>query len=100
MASHARYIDTRFCPRRVNIGHMESSTRYVEFRNRTCSAYGESSMSNLDDEEFDDVLRVWMDERPHLGLGNDSLLGGIDVSCIYRAYGVRFRALDVGGSCP
>ena len=57
-------------------------------------------MSNLDDEEFDDVLRVWMDERPHLGLGNDSLLGGIDVSCIYRAYDVRFRALDVGGSCP
>ena len=52
------------------------------------------------DEEFDDVLRVWMDERPHLGLGNDSLLGGIDVSCIYRAYDVRFRALDVGGSCP
>ena len=32
-ASHARYIDPRLCPRRVNIGHVASSTRYLEFRN-------------------------------------------------------------------
>ena len=47
-ASHARYIDPRLCPRRVNIGHVASSTRYLEFRNTKCSDFGESSMSNLD----------------------------------------------------
>ena len=47
-ASHARYIDPRLCPRRVNIGHVASSTRYLEFRNTKCNDFGESSMSNLD----------------------------------------------------
>ena len=32
-ASHARYIDPRLCPSKVNIGHVASSTRYLEFRN-------------------------------------------------------------------
>lgn len=29
-ASHPRYIDPRLCPRRVNTGHVVSSTRYLE----------------------------------------------------------------------
>ena len=47
-ASQARYIDPRLCPRRVNMGHVASSTRYLEFRNTNCSDFEESSMSNLD----------------------------------------------------
>ena len=47
-ASHARHIDPRLWPRRVNIGHVESSTRYLEFRNTKCSDFGESLISNLD----------------------------------------------------
>ena len=37
-ASHARYIDPRLCPG-VNIGHVASSTRYLEFRNTKCSDF-------------------------------------------------------------
>jgi hypothetical protein len=47
-ASHARYIDPRLCPRRVNIGHVASSTRYLEFKNTKWRDFGERSMSNLD----------------------------------------------------
>jgi len=47
-ASHARYIDPRLCPSRVNMGHVVSSTRYLELRKTKCSDSGESSMSNLD----------------------------------------------------
>ena len=47
-ASHARYIDPRLCPSRVNAGHVASSTRYLEFRNTKCSDFEESLMPNLD----------------------------------------------------
>ena len=45
--SHARYIDPKLCPRRMNIGQVASSTRHLEFRNTSATILG-SSMSNLD----------------------------------------------------
>lgn len=41
MASHARYIEPRLCPRSVKRGHAESSTRCLELRNTKWTEFGE-----------------------------------------------------------
>jgi len=51
-------------------------------------------------EGFVGFLNVWIDARPHLDLGDDLLLGGINVSRVHHAHEFWFRALDVGDSCP
>ena len=45
--SRARYIDPRLRSRRVNIGHVASSTSYLEPKNTKCSGFGGGSTSNL-----------------------------------------------------
>ena len=45
MASHTRYIEPMLCPKRVNRGQVESSTRYRDSRNTKSRVWGDSSMS-------------------------------------------------------
>ena len=46
MASQARYMDPRLWPSNVNRGHVESSTRFLEFKNTKWSVRGSNEMSN------------------------------------------------------
>lgn len=48
IASQASTIEPRLCPRRVNRGHEESSTRCRFWRKTKCRLAGDSVMSNLD----------------------------------------------------
>ena len=40
------------------------------------------------------------DATTHLDLGNNFLLGCVNVPCEHHAYDIRFRTLDMGDSCP
>jgi hypothetical protein len=100
MASHARYMEPRLCPIRVNRGHALSSTNLLDSRKTKCRESGTRVMSN---RAFARGVRVSYNRWYHdtyLDLRDDLFFGCVGVTTVHDANDVGLRALHKSDRSP